>query len=55
MTNPDRDVPSYLLGLAALVRVVSAPLWTKAAMEPNQIAPAIVALKERSAALRRYL
>jgi hypothetical protein len=27
----------------------------KAAMEPNQIAPAIVALKERSAALRRYL
>jgi hypothetical protein len=36
--------------------VVSAPPSSRLApMEVNQIAPAIVALKERSAALRRYL
>jgi hypothetical protein len=37
--------------------VVSAPLKRRkpSFMEPNQIAPAIVALKERSSALRRYL
>jgi len=36
--------------------IISAPLKTMAGlMEPNQIAPTIVALKERSAALRRYL
>jgi hypothetical protein len=36
--------------------VVSAPANASGRfMEPNQIAPAIAALKERSAALRRYL
>lgn len=37
--------------------IVSAPLKRiePSFMEPNQIAPAIAALKERSQALRRYL
>ena len=34
---------------------ICAAKTTAPLMEPNQIAPAIVALKERSAALRRYL